>query len=59
MGRTLIYINIIAILLLLFSGFDKVLKMGILDSNGTTLVIFTSATFLLITTFLQLTVRGR
>ncbi len=59
MGKTLIYINIIATLLLLFAGFDKILGIGILDTNGTTLVIFTAATFYLITIFLQLTVRGK
>lgn len=59
MGKILIYINIIATLLLLFAGFDKILGIGILDANGVTLVIFTAATFYLITTFLQLTVRGK
>ncbi len=59
MGKILIYINIIATLLLLFAGFDKILGIGILDTNGIILVIFTSATFYLITIFLQLTVRGK
>lgn len=59
MGKTLIYINIIATLLLLFAGFDKILNIGILDTHGITLVIFTAATFYLITIFLQLTVRGK
>ncbi len=59
MGKILIYINIIATLLLLFAGFDKILSVGILDTNGLILVIFTSATFYLITIFLQLTVRGK
>ncbi len=59
MTKILVYINIIATLLLLFAGFDKVLNIGILRETGLTLVIFTAATFLLITTFLQLTIRSK
>lgn len=59
MGKTLIYINILATLLLLFAGTDKMLNIGLLNENGLILVIYTAATFLLITTFLQLTVRGK
>lgn len=59
MTKTLIYINILATLLLLFAGFDKMLNIGILRDTGLLLVIFTAATFLLITIFLQLTIRGK
>jgi hypothetical protein len=59
MTKTLIYINILATLLLLFAGFDKILNIGILRDAGLLLVIFTAATFLLITTFLQLTIRNK
>ena len=57
MSKLLVYINIIATLLLLFAGFDRVFEMGILTQMGLVLVIFTSATFLLITIFLQLTLK--
>ncbi|HEY4694391.1 MAG TPA: hypothetical protein VIH52_00245 [Candidatus Nanoarchaeia archaeon] len=57
MSKTLVYINIIATLLLLFAGFDQMLKIGILTDTGLIFVIFTAATFLLITVFLQLTLK--
>lgn len=57
MTKVLIYINIIATLLLLFAGFDQVLSWKILTPTGLVFVIFTSATFLLITTFLQITMK--
>lgn len=59
MTKIYIYINIIATLLLLFAGFDRVLNVGILRETGLTLVIFTAASFLLITTFLQMTIRSK
>ena len=55
MSRILISINIIAILILLFAGFDQLFNLGLLKTLGLSLVIFTAAIFLLITTFLQLT----
>ena len=57
MTKVLIYINIIATLLLLFAGFDQVLSWGMITSTGLVFVIFTSATFLLISTFLQITMK--
>ncbi len=57
MSKVLTYINIIAILLLLFAGFDKILNWQIITSTGMIFVIFTAAIFLLITTFLQLTMK--
>jgi len=55
MSKILIYINIIATLLLLFTGFDQILAWKILTPNGVVFVIFISAIFLLTTTFLQIT----
>jgi len=57
MTKVLIYINIVATLLLLFAGFDQILSWRMLTSTGLIFVIFTSATFLLITTFLQITMK--
>lgn len=57
MSKVLIYINLIAILLLLFAGFDKVLGYKFLTDNGQGLVIFTASIFLLVTTFLQITMK--
>ncbi len=57
MSKILLYINIIAALLLIFAGSDQFFQIGILTATGLTFVIFTAATFLLITTFLQLTVK--
>lgn len=55
MLRTLIYIDILAIMLLLFAGADRIVGWNILSEIGLLLVIFVSATLLLITTFLRLT----
>lgn len=57
MSKILIYINLIAILLLLFAGFDQLFKVGILTPMGLVFVIFTASVFLLMTTFLQLTIK--
>ncbi len=57
MTKVLIYINIIATLLLLFAGFDQILNWGMMTKTGLVFVIFTSAIFLLITTFLQITMK--
>ena len=57
MTKVLVYINIIATLLLLFAGFDQILSWGMITRTGLVFVIFTSATFLLITTFLQITMK--
>ncbi len=59
MSRTLIYIDILAIMLLLFAGTDRMLNWNILSDIGLVLVIFVSATLLLITTFLRLTTREK
>ncbi len=56
MSKILLYINIIAALLLLFAGSDQFFSLAILNPTGLIFVIFTAATFILITTFLQLTV---
>jgi len=57
MSRTLIYIDILAIMLLLFAGADRIVNWNILSEIGLALVIFVAATLLLITTFLRLTTR--
>ena len=57
MTKTLIYIDILAIMLLLFAGADRIVNWNILSDIGLVLVIFVSATLLLITTFLRLTTR--
>ncbi len=57
MSKTLVYIDILAILLLLFAGTDKVVSWNILSEIGLVLVIFVSGTLLLITTFLRLTTK--
>jgi hypothetical protein len=59
MTKTLIYIDILAILLLLFAGADSIVNWNILSEIGLVLVIFVSATLLLITTFLRLTTREK
>ena len=59
MSRTLIYIDILAIMLLLFAGADRIVNWNILSDIGLVLVIFVSATLLLITTFLRLTTREK
>ena len=59
MSRTLIYIDILAIMLLLFAGADSMISWNILSNIGLVLVIFVSATLLLITTFLRLTTREK
>ncbi len=57
MTQTLIYIDILAIMLLLFAATDKFLHWGILSDLGLVLVIFVASILLLITTFLRLTVK--
>ena len=59
MSRTLIYIDILAIMLLLFAGADRIVNWNILSDIGLVLVIFVSATLLLITTFSRLTTREK
>lgn len=59
MSKTLVYIDLLAILLLLFAGTDKILAWNILSEIGLVLVVFVAATLLLITTFLRLTIRGK
>ncbi|HSX57930.1 MAG TPA: hypothetical protein VLE47_01495 [Candidatus Saccharimonadales bacterium] len=57
MTQTLVYIDILAIMILLFAGADRFLHWSILSDLGLVLVIFVAATLLLITTFLRLTVK--
>lgn len=57
MTQTLVYIDILAIMLLLFAGTDRFLGWSILSDLGLVLVIYVAATLLLITTFLRLTVK--
>ena len=59
MYRTLIYIDILAIMLLLFAGSDRIINWNILSDIGLVLVIFVAAILLLITTFLRLTTREK
>lgn len=59
MSKTLIYIDILACMLLLFAGTDRLISWNILSEIGLLLVIFVAATLLLITTFLRLTTSGK
>ena len=55
MSRTLVYIDLLTCMLMLFAGADQLLSWNILTTIGSTLVIFVAAILLLITTFLRLT----
>lgn len=54
-----IYINLIALVLLILAGLDNLFRFNILTKDGLSLIIFTVTVFILVTTFLELTLKHK
>lgn len=58
-ARLRVSINLIALSLLILAGLDNLFSLNILTKDGLSLVIFTVVVFILVTTFLELTLKRK